>query len=367
MGRANEIVKVSYKGIAANVLLVIFKSIIGLMANSISVVLDAVNNLSDVLSSVVTIVGTKFASRGADKEHPYGHGRIEYIASSIVSLIVLVAGVVSMKESITKIFRPEVTNFTAISIVIIVSGIITKFFLGRYYIKKGGELNSNALIASGKDASFDSIVSTGTLLSAIVSLTLNVNIEGVVGAIISLFILKAGIEIMQDNFNHIIGIRVDNDVTNKIKFLVNTYPEVLGAYDLILHNYGPEELIGSIHIEIDDDLSAKEIDTLSRKITMEVYKKLGVMLTIGIYASNIKDEHANEIRDAVHEETSKHKEIIQMHGFFIDEYTKAVSFDVIIDFDTKNQDDIVEKVKWDLVDKFPDYKFFVNIDRDFSD
>lgn len=365
--RTKEIVMVSYKGIFANILLVIFKSIVGLMANSISVVLDAVNNLSDVLSSIITIAGTKIANKDADKKHPYGHGRIEYITSSIVSIIVLSAGIFSMKESVLKIINPSETKFTTITVIVIVAGIITKFFLGRYYIKKGKELNSGALTASGTDASSDAIISFGTLVSAIVSILFKVNIEGVLGAIISIFILKAGIDIMKDTLNNIIGVRIDDDVSARVKEYVNSYPEVLGAYDLILHSYGPEEMMGSIHIEVDDDLTAKEIDGISRKIMIGAYKKLGVLLTIGIYATNIKDEYAKVIKKSVYDEVSDYPTILQMHGFYVEEDEKIVHFDIIVDFDEPNQDGLIYKIKNNLNKIYPEYDFFINIDRDFSE
>ena len=209
MDRSSQIVKVSIRGIAVNILLVVFKAIVGFAANSISVILDAVNNLSDALSSIITIIGTKLAGRAPDKKHPYGHGRIEYITSLIIAVIVLAAGGSSLKESVEKIISPEKTDFTVVSIVVICFAIFAKFYLGRYFIAQGKKLNSSSLTASGTDASFDAVISVGTLFSAVISLTVGWNIEGWLGAVISVFILKAGMEILTGTLGDIIGLRVD--------------------------------------------------------------------------------------------------------------------------------------------------------------
>ncbi|SFE66503.1 cation diffusion facilitator family transporter [Peptostreptococcus sp. D1] len=365
--RTKEIVMVSYKGILANILLVIFKTIVGIIANSISVILDAVNNLSDVLSSVITIIGTRIANKDADKKHPFGHGRVEYITSSLIAIIVLSAGFLSMKEAVSKIIHPSETKFSTVTIIVIIAGIITKYFLGKYFKKKGDELKSGALSASGADASFDAIISIGTLVSAMSSIFFKINIEGFLGAVISIFILKAGYEIMQDTLSNIIGVRIDDDLSIEVKNYVNSFPEVIGAYDLILHSYGPEELIGSIHIEVDDFLTAKDIDRLSRKIMIGAYNKLGVILTIGIYATNVKDEYSKSIKNSVYEEISKYNSILQMHGFYVEESEKLVHFDIIIDFDEKNQHGLVYRITENLNKVYPDIEFVINIDRDYSE
>ncbi|MBR1384838.1 MAG: cation transporter [Ruminococcus sp.] len=367
MDRTQQIVKVSYRGIAANILLVVFKSIVGFAANSISVILDAVNNLSDVLSSVITIIGTKLAGRAPDKKHPYGHGRIEYITSLIIAVIVLAAGVTSLKEAVEKIVTPADTNFTIVSIIIIVGGIVTKFFLGRYFIAQGKKLNSSSLTASGTDASFDAVISFATLVSAVISMTLGWNIEGWLGAVISVFIIKAGIEIMRDTISDIIGVRIDRDLSIGIRRKVNSFPEVFGSYDLILHNYGPEENLGSIHIEVKDNMTAKQIDVLTRKITAAIYADFGVYLTIGIYATNTDSAEASEIKKTLVDLVKQNKTIIGLHGFYYNDADRMVSFDLIFDFDEKHPFDIVEKIKAALSEKYSSINFVINIDRDYSD
>ncbi len=364
--RTREIVKVSCRGIAVNVALVAFKMLVGFLANSIAVILDAVNNLSDALSSVITIIGTKIAGKAADKKHPYGHGRVEYITSSIIAIIVLVAGVTSLRESIEKIIEPGETNFKVYSVMIIAGAVAAKILLGLYFRKRGKELNSSSLATSGTDALFDAILSTATLISAIVAMAWGVNIEGFLGVGISVFILKAGIEVMREAISNLIGVRIDSALAEQLKEKIVSFEGVHGAYDLILHTYGPEQLIGSVHVELDDDLTAREIDTLTRRITADIYRDFGVILTVGIYATNTSDEISREIREAAKSETERYPQILQMHGFYMEHTQKVVSLDIIVDFGAENPREIADEICARLGERFPDYRFYVNLDRDFS-
>lgn len=365
--RTGEIIKVSYRGIAVNLLLVAFKAAVGFAAHSIAVVLDAVNNLSDALSSVITIVGTKLAGKAADRKHPYGHGRIEYIAASLIAMLVMLAGLASLKESVAKVLSPEELQYKPVSLIVIVGALISKILLGNYYKKKGAELNSDSLTASGTDALFDAVISFATLISAVISLTVGWNIEGLLGIIISLFIMRAGIEIMSGTVSNLIGIRSEDALTSKIKEHICADPNIHGAYDLILHNYGPEKYFGSVHIEVDDSMTAREIDALSRSIVPQVYQEFGVLLTIGIYATNTHSETAQQIREAIRLNVSQYPEILQMHGFYMEEAARAVSFDIMLDYEIENPSEITDKISRELSARFPDYHFFINIDREFSE
>ena len=365
--RSKEIIKVSVKGILVNILLVVFKALVGLTANSIAIILDAVNNLTDALSSIITIIGTKLAGKAADKKHPYGHGRIEYLTSTIIAVIVIAAGVLAAKESITKIINPGETDYSYISIIIIAVAVVVKFLLGKYFTSKGKKLNSGALKASGTDAIYDSVLSFATLVSAIINMVWGIKLEGILGVIISAFIIRAGIEILLESVSNIIGARVDSETAKKIKDRVNSYDGVYGSYDLILHNYGPALTIGSVHIEVNDDMKAKDIDVLTREVTGDIYREFGVLLTIGIYASNENDPQSLAMKEAAAELIGEYPQILQMHGFYMNEKTKLVSFDLIFDFNEEHKEDVCEEIKNQLSEIFPGYGFMIIIDRDFSD
>ena len=250
MDREKQIIKTSIVGIIANIALASFKAVVGLLSRSVAITLDAVNNLSDALSSIITIIGTKIANKKPDKKHPLGHGRVEYLSTLVISIIILYAGVTALIESVKKIIHPEVPDYSAAAIVIVTVAIFVKIFLGLYVKKKGNEYKSDALAASGTDALFDSIISTATLVAAIVFIMTGFSLESYLGVIISLIIIKSGFEMIRETISEILGERVDSDLARNVKKLIKEFPDVYGAYYLVIHNYGPEMLIGSVHIEV---------------------------------------------------------------------------------------------------------------------
>ena len=367
MERDKIIINTSIKGIVVNIILVIFKAIIGLFANSIAIILDAVNNLSDALSSIITIIGTKLARKAPDKKHPYGHGRIEYFASVIIAVIVLVAGLTSFKESVLKIISPEETNYTVISLIIISVTVITKFVFGKYVKNVGDKVNSSSLKASGTDAFFDAILSFSTLVAGIISIIWNLNIEGFLGIIIAIIIIKSSIEILKETIDNMIGTRIDQNLAKNIKDTINQFDNVNGTYDLILHNYGPNDVMGSAHIEVPDEITAKDIHVLTRTIETKIYKEFGIILTLGVYASNTRSKDSLEIKKSIESIIKDYDSILQMHGFYIDDLNKTVMFDLIIDFEEKETERIKNEIINKLKEKYPKYNYSIIIDNDFSD
>lgn len=367
MERRREIVRVSIIGIAVNLILVAFKAAVGAATGSIAIIMDAVNNLSDALSSVITIVGTKLAGREPDKKHPYGYGQIEHVSSVTIAVIVLIAGLTSFRESFEKILQPETANYTVASLIIIAVAVLVKFFLGRYVKGEGKRYNSESLAASGTDAVFDSVISLSTLVAAAASMWWGLSIEGWLGAVISVIILKAGVEILMDSLNGIIGARVDSELSTKLKERICRHPNVLGAYDLVLHRYGPERVIGSVHVELPDGMTAREIHSLTRSITEEVHREYGVVLTVGIYASNTDDAAYAEMKNKLSGLIAKYPEVLQMHGFYVEEEKRLVSFDLVIDFQSKRKPEIRDSLIEQMKRLYPAYGFAVILDSDFSD
>ena len=366
MNREKIIVKTSIFGILVNILLVVFKSIIGLITNSIAIILDAVNNLTDALSSIITIIGTKLSSKAPDKKHPYGYGRIEYFTSVIIAVIVLFAGVTAFKESLEKIFSPSNTNYSVISLIIISVFVFVKFFFGKYVKKVGNKVNSSSLVASGEDAFMDSILSLTTLIGALLNYIFKLNIEGYLGLIISLFIIKSSIEILKETIDSLLGVRADMELSKKIKKEVMNVSGVEGVYDLNIHNYGVEKIIASLHIQVNDSMTARDIHILTRNITYLIYEKFGIILTIGIYAANDTGEYG-EIKKELIKIVKNYKTILQLHGFYVDSENKEIFFDLIFDFDEQNKDNIKEEIIKKMKDKYSDYNYNVIIDYDITD
>lgn len=366
MDREKRIIKTSILGIFVNIVLVIFKATVGLFVNSIAIILDAVNNLTDVLSSVITIIGTKLANKAPDKKHPYGHGRIEYFTSVIIAVLVLIAGITAIKESFEKIINPGDTDYSVISLVIIAVAVVVKLVFGGYVKKVGKSFNSQSLVASGQDAFMDAVLSFTTLVAALINYIWHLSLEGYLGVIIAIFIIKSGFEILKDTVNTLIGERADKEFTDKIKERICSYKEIQGAYDLTLHNYGPSRIIATVHIQVRDDMTAEEIHTLTKQITIDMFNEFGIVFTIGIYAANdnaefkdIKKELSNIVKD--------YKDINQVHGFYVDKINKNVYFDLIIDFEAESQEKIRDEVIHKLKEKFPEYDFIIILDADISD
>ena len=365
--RDQLIIKTSIIGILANVFLASFKAAVGVLSNSIAVILDAVNNLSDALSSVITIIGTKLAGKAPDKKHPLGYGRIEYLSAMIVAALVLYAGITSLVESVKKIIHPEKPDYMLPSLIIIASAVVVKLILGWYVKKQGEKVNSGALIASGEDARFDAVLSASVLASAIIYLVSGVSLEAYVGVLISFVIIKAGIDMMKDTVNDILGQRADVDVSRKIKRVITSELEIRGAYDLLLHNYGPDKNYGSVHIELPDTMTVDQVDELTRKVEQKVFRETGVILTgVGVYSYNTKNDEISAIRNKVQKTVLAHDYVLQMHGFYLDMDNQTMRFDVVLSFDVSPKE-AMETLCKEVQEAYPGYDVQITPDRDISD
>lgn len=364
--RDQIIIRTSIIGIAANIFLAAFKAVIGLLSHSIAVTLDAVNNLSDALSSLITIIGAGLANRKPDKKHPLGHGRTEYLSAIIVSAIVLYAGINSAVESVRKIMSPETPDYSNISLIIIAAAVIVKIILGRYFTLKGKEAGSGALEASGADASFDAILSLSVLACAVLFRMTGISLEAFVGAVISVFIIKSGIEMMLETLDDIIGKRADPDKVREIKRLIKEEPEVRGVYDLFINNYGPGRDYASLHIEVPDVMTVEEVDTITRRVQQKVYKGTGVIITgVGVYSYNTKDQEAAKIRNTVMETVLQHEWALQVHAFNADTKKKKMRFDVVLSFDIDPRQGY-EVIMKEIRRLYPDYAITITSDIDIA-
>ena len=365
--RESIIIRTSIVGIATNILLATFKAAVGLLANSIAVVLDAVNNLSDALSSVITIVGTKLAGKRPDRKHPLGHGRIEYLSAMIVAVIVLYAGLTSLIESVKHIIHPEEASYSTVSLLIITVAVGVKILLGTYVKKKGEAVGSSSLTASGQDALFDAILSASVLASALIFITTGLSLEAYVGIIISGFIIRAGIEMLLDTVSDILGRRADPELSTRIKRILNEQPEVRGAYDLIINNYGPEKNYASVHLELPDVMTVEEVDRLTRRVQANVYEETGVILIgVGVYSYNTGSDEAAQIRNNVLAAVMEHDFALQLHGFYIDIEKKEMRFDVVFSFDIDSGEGL-EILYKEVCGLYPDYNIQIAPDVDITD
>lgn len=366
--REKEIIKVSIIGIIANLFLAAFKVVIGSLTNSIAITLDAVNNLSDVLSSIITIIGTRIASRKPDKKHPLGHGRVEYLSAGLIAIIVLYAGITSLVESVKKIINPSEPDYTTVALIIVAVAVVVKLVLGSYVKSKGKKLNSDSLVASGEDARLDAVISASTVVAALIYIFWGVSLESYLAALISLVIIKAGYEMISETLSEIIGERIDKDVIDELKQTIMEFEDVYGVYDVVLHNYGPDTLIGSLHIEVLDTYTAGQLDELQRHLMKAAYDKNNIILAgISVYARNSKDDRAKKDFEKVRHLVMSHKYVLQMHGFYINYEEKIMNFDIILDFDSPNRNEEYMHILSDVQEAFPDFAIGITLDLDVSD
>ncbi|MBO4663842.1 MAG: cation transporter [Bacteroidaceae bacterium] len=367
MNRSQKIIRTSIIGIVANVLLAAFKAIVGILASSVAIVMDAINNLSDALSSIITIIGTKLSERPADREHPFGYGRVEYFSAIIIAVIVMSAGITSFIESVKKILEPTEPEYTTVTFMVIVVAIIVKLVLGTYVKHQGKQLNSDALIASGSDALFDAIITLATLVSAGIMLLWNVSLDGILGALISIIIIKAGFDMLSSPVNELLGARISQDLIKDIKKDVTEFDDVQGVFDIILHSYGPNLLIGSLHINVYDTLDAHTIHGLTRRISELLFERHGIIMTIGVYAIATGENRRAELQSKVIQTITKHKEIQQVHGFYYFEKEHRISVDVVPDLSVHDDTALSVLLTNEIKAVIPGEDITIVIDHNYSE
>lgn len=362
--RCSEVIRTSIIGIVGNLLLTAMKVGVGLLAGSLAIILDAVNSLTDAAASIVTIIGAKIAGLRPTRKHPFGYGRVEYITSSIIAAIVIIAGVMSLYESVLKIIHPTPPDYSWITLTVLVVAVAAKVAMGFLFVRRGHTIKSQPLTASGIDALYDAILTAGTLLGALICLIWGVDLDGWVGAIISVFILKAGFDILRRAVSPIVGERPDPERVHDLESLIASHEGVLGVYDLFIDDFGPESSFSAAHVEVADDMPASEIHELTRHITEEVNQQFGMKMILGIYATNGAGKYA-PIRECLMEAAAKRPEILDVHGFYVEREKKRIDFDLVIDFH-QDADAIRTEIIKEMEQRFPEYRFNVITDLDYS-
>lgn len=280
--RHQRIVGASLAGIVINFVFVVLKGLIGAMSGSISVFVDAVNNMTDMLSAVVTLLGVKLARKKPDKEHPHGHGRVEYIAAIAVGIIILAVGVSAIVASAPKIANPEIANYSYLSIAVIFATVVIKLAFGSYLRKVGKLTKSRSLEGTGIDAMFDAALTFGTLVGAGVSMVFNISIDGIIGVIIAAFIIKSAINLIREALTDLIGRRADERLVRKVREIIRSSDKVEGVPKLVLHDYGPEDISGVAKIEVNQGMTVRDLKKITDEIEEKIFTELGVRLIIGV-------------------------------------------------------------------------------------
>lgn len=369
MNRKQQIVRTGYVGIAVNICVAAIKAGVGIASGAVAIVLDAVNNLTDALSSVVTIIGIKLAGRPADDKHPFGYGRMEYFAAVIVAAMIIIAGGTSLVESVKGILEPEEQEYSVVGLSLIALMVVVKLILGLYTYRAGKRLNSDSLVGGGTECMYDSLVSVATLVSAAVLMFCGISIDAWLAAIISCLIIKAGIEMILSPISELLGLRADPRLIASIKQLISrSIPEVRGVFDVVLHNYGPSQNIGALHVEVEESLSAAQLHFITRCIQHLVHSEFDIFVTVGFYAHHAAHTHEAEVEKQLRHHVLSMDGVLGMHGFYLSDSDRVISFDIVYSFRYPNPITLRDAVTSHLRSVgYEDYNIYIGLDRNFSE
>ena len=360
----------SIVGIFCNVFLFAVKFVVGFILNSVSVTADAFNNLSDAGSSIISFVGVKMAEKPADRDHPFGHGRIEYIAALVVSFLVLEVGFTFLKDSIGKIRTPEALNFQTVSVAILIVSIAVKLWLGLFNRKLGERINSKVMMAVFTDSMGDVITTGATILSLIFFRLTGINIDGIVGVGVALVVMWAGVGIARDTLEPLIGEAIDPEVYKEIKSFVESYDGIEGTHDLLVHNYGPGRRMASIHAEVPNDMDIEQSHEIIDRIEREAAKKLGIFLVIHMDPVEMKDQRVLQVRDRAVQILKELDPACSIHDFRMVHGENQINliFDMVIpiEYDEEMRKELPQKLADRLKESDPRYECVITVEYDYK-
>lgn len=358
-------------GIIVNVLLFMIKFFVGFFTNSIAITADAFNNLSDSGSSLITVFSFKLSSKPADREHPFGHGRIEYLSALIVSFLVLLVGIEFIKTSISRIMNPVPLKSTIFSILLMIGSILVKIWLGYFYNFLGSSINSNTLKASAKD-SFADVITTSVILFSLISSNLfNFPIDGYIGVIVSIFIIYSGFSLIKETINPLLGEAPSEELVENIKNTLLSYENILDTHDLIVHNYGPGRIFASIHAEVPSNISLVQIHETIDKAEKEIGSELNILLVIHMDPVNIHCEEVKKDKEMLLNILKNYVEVKSIHDFRVvgEGEIKNLIFDLVIklnkNFSKENENELINNIIKDIKKIHPHYSSIITIDKDF--
>ena len=359
----------SIVGIFCNILLFIVKFIVGLTVHSVSVMADAFNNLSDAGSSLISFVGVKIASKPADEEHPFGHGRMEYISALVVSFLVLEVGFTFLKDSIHKIKSPEILNFQMVSILILILSIGVKLWLGLFNRKLGRKIDSKVMIAMFTDSMGDVLTTSATILSLLFFHFTKINIDGFIGIGVALVVMWAGIGIAKDTLEPLLGEAVDPEDYKRIKNFVESYDGIIGSHDLIVHNYGPNRSMASIHAEVPNNADITESHEIIDRIERDAIENLGIFLVVHMDPIEIEDEHVLNIQNATVSLIQEIDPACSIHDFRVVDGKHQINliFDLVVprDYAKEKQNEVERLLCEKLKEQDTRYEFVITVEHNF--
>lgn len=358
-------------GIACNLLLFGVKYIIGTLSGSISVISDAFNNLSDGASCIVTMIGYRVAAKPADKGHPFGHGRMEYLTSLIIAAVIFLMGFELLKSSADRLFRPAEVTFGIAMVISLIASILLKLWMSAFNTKLGKKVDSPVMLATAQDSRNDVIATAAALIGLTASLFTSFPVDGIMGIAVSVFIIRAGFGIVKDTVDDLLGKPVDRELVRKIKDIVMADDRILGVHDLVVHNYGPGKMIASCHAEASSEEKFEEIHELVDSIERDIGDRLGIMMTIHMDPVDVNNKEAMGIKEALAKYASELDSGLSIHDFrmIAGGGSPTFIFDVVVPYDCKlKEDDIREGFHKYVCEHYGEgARNVITFDRDFAD
>lgn len=359
----------SIVGIICNVILFGIKIIIGLIINSISVMADAFNNLSDAGSSIISFFGVKLAERPADKDHPFGHGRFEYISALVVAFLILQVGLSLLQSSFNKVLHPEKVGFSWIMVAILSVSILVKLWLSLFNKKLGNLINSNVMKATSADSLNDVIVTFATIISIIASKLTGINIDGWIGLIVSVFVMLSGFNIAKETLMPLIGEAVDKDAYANITNKVESYEGIIGSHDLIVHNYGPSHIMATIHAEVPNDSNMEDVHETIDRIERDVLREMGIFLVIHMDPVEVNDKKVLEKKKMVVEVVGDIEPKASIHDFRVvnGKGITNLIFDLVVphSYNEEDEQDLLKKVTEYISENYGKYQCVITIEHSY--
>lgn len=359
----------SFVGICSNILLFIIKFLVGVFINSVAIMADSFNNLSDSLSSIITLLGFKLGAKPADEEHPFGHGRMEYVSGLIISFIIMLIGFEFLRTSFFKIINPEDLNFNNYTIIILLITVFVKIWQSLFNTKIGKLINSHSLIATATDSRNDVLVTSVTILSLLIFKFFNLNLDGYFGVVVALFLMYSGFNLAKETLSPLLGEAIDSELAQKIKNIALSYEGIIGVHDILVHNYGPNKSIASLHVEVPFDVDISKSHETIDLIEKRVQDELDIILTIHMDPVNINDKRINVIVDTIRLVCKEYDERLDTHDHRLVDGENRINFifDLVVPYDFSLE--IENKLILDIKDRVSSldkrYKCIINIEKSF--
>lgn len=357
--------RTSIIGILVNLAIAAAKILLGMGVSSLAIISEGINNATDALSAVLTLVGTKLSGKHPDEKHPFGYGRIEYLTGMVVGVIILYAGISMFRESLGGILHPTALSVDVISILIIAGTAVVKFLLGLYTIKMGKSVNSDTLIAVGEDSRNDSFISVVTIITSIIYLVGHISLDAYAGVLFSFIVLKSGFEALKNTSSDIIGSAGNEELAAQIYKEVRTTPGIVNAADMMLHNYGPERYSGSVNVEIDHKETVGSVYEVLHELQLRIMHQYNVTMVFGIYAIDRDTPEYKELRKVILNYVKPKEHIKSIHALFLSKETNTIYVDFIVDYKLQDWDAVREEFTAYMKKHYPDQELGLTIETEF--